>query len=99
MPQDEDIGEAEDDENERSSNDAVKECGVCGEGRLDYLFVAATYNCQHEINYCTSCLQNWISASLESRGWDNIRCPESDCSAKLEAENIQQHADKETFEK
>jgi hypothetical protein len=93
------IGENNVEEIEESSSAATKECGICGDAWLDYRFVAATYDCQHEINYCTLCLQSWISSSLESRGWDNIRCPESDCGAKLEVENIQQHADRETFEK
>lgn len=86
-------------EEQRDEDTTTRECGICNDSKWNCDFVSATQDCQHEVDYCTTCLQAWISSSLERNGWDNIRCPESECAVKLGVGNIQQHADRETFEK
>jgi len=77
----------------------TRECVICGESRYERHFVPATLSCQHKIDYCSECLRTWVSSSLESNGWDSIRCPDTKCGAILTTENVQDVADRETFER
>ena len=85
--------------NEIATRQITRDCKICGESRLEFHFVSATFNCQHQIDYCSECLQAWISSTLEDRGWDSIRCPATECGSTLKTEEIQMHADRETFER
>ena len=91
--------EFQNDAAENNETETTKDCTICGESRLDHHFVPATFNCQHNVDYCSECLRAWISSSLEGRGWDKIRCPATECGSTLKTEDIQAHADRETFER
>jgi hypothetical protein len=84
---------------ETATLQVTRDCKICGESRLEFHFVPATFDCQHQVDYCSLCLQAWISSSLDDRGWDSIRCPATECRSTLKTEEIQVHADRETFER
>jgi len=35
-----------------------------------------TEKCNHSVNTCSECLQEWVKSELDSKGWDKISCPE-----------------------
>ncbi|KAL2827555.1 hypothetical protein BDW59DRAFT_160198 [Aspergillus cavernicola] len=51
--------------------------------------------CQHPTSVCSTCLAKSIKHDLETKFWDEIKCPE--CKTLLIHENIERFADKETF--
>lgn len=54
-----------------------------------------TARCGHEPQVCSKDVQTWITSELESKGWENIRCPE--CREPLERSDIRKLASKKTF--
>lgn len=75
-----------------------KDCTVCGTSLppTDFAFTI-TANCQHQPNTCIPCLQNWISAQMDSNGWNSIRCPE--CSQLLGHQDVKSLASGQVFER
>lgn len=51
--------------------------------------------CQHSPSVCFACMQKCIRSDLESKIWNQIKCPE--CKILLIYEDIKRLADPETF--
>jgi hypothetical protein len=72
-------------------------CNIC----LEDLDSASFFNllleicCGHLRRVCVSCVQNWISSTLETNGPVNIRCPL--CPQELTYDNIRSLATNDTF--
>lgn len=56
-----------------------------------------TISCAHEPSVCCGCMAKCIKTDLESKIWNQIKCPE--CKTLLVYEDIQRLADPETFAK
>lgn len=74
------------------------ECSLCST-RVSYRdrVDQSSADCEHEVTACTSCLRNWITASLNSTGPNNITCPE--CDKVMEHDEIKNHTTDEEFER
>ncbi|KAL1839319.1 hypothetical protein VTJ49DRAFT_1647 [Mycothermus thermophilus] len=88
--------------NQRKVTDLLtgdRDCIICTytKGATEFPAVAITKDCTHEINTCLACITTCIRTDLQSRLWDDIRCPE--CRAKLEPSDVQRLADNETNER
>lgn len=71
-------------------------CVVCGdEKRLSELPARITARCGHPSVTCRDCAGQWIASSLETTGWDRLRCP--DCSELLNFEEVRALASPEAF--
>ena len=66
----------------------AKQIGKFPQGKI-------TACCGHEPQVCSKDVQIWITSELESKGWQNIRCPE--CREPLERSDIRKLASKKTF--
>lgn len=79
---------------------SVRECAVCGDMKSLTDFPEEwRLQCKHVWNTCGECVQAWIAAELESKGWDRISCPEEVCKASLCHADISQLADSATFQR
>jgi hypothetical protein len=58
---------------------------------------AVTMACQHPPSVCYGCLAKSIKHDLETKFWDEIKCPE--CKVLFTHEDVKKFADKETFER
>ncbi|KAI9374733.1 hypothetical protein BJX61DRAFT_264988 [Aspergillus egyptiacus] len=80
-----------------TSRSAAEACIICLESFSNSVkapeFVSAA--CRHAPRVCLGCLAKSIKHDLETRFWDEIKCPE--CQALLIHEDIKRFADKETF--
>ena len=66
----------------------AKQIGKFPQGKI-------TACCGHEPQVCSEDVQIWITSELESKGWENIRCPE--CREPLERSDVRKLASKKTF--
>ncbi|KAL2265816.1 hypothetical protein VTJ83DRAFT_6916 [Remersonia thermophila] len=88
--------------NQRKVTDLLtgdRDCVICTYTKAvtEFPAVAVTKDCTHEINSCLECIARCIRSELESRLWNDIRCPE--CRAKLDPVDVQRLADAETNER
>ena len=53
-------------------------CDVCGDRIPEQQFpkTPPSRNCVHEVRTCLPCTLKWIEMSIESKGWDQSKCPE-----------------------
>ena len=51
----------------------------------------------HEVNLCQICLSQSIATQFTTKMWNHIDCPE--CGSRLNADDINRHADRETFDR
>jgi hypothetical protein len=81
---------------------------VCAEFNGDWMWKVLLFpqklgtNCDHIIDFCTSCLQQHIETQLEQFGrsaCDNITCPSEGWQRLLTYGEIQIYAQEETFSK
>ncbi|OMP86737.1 putative RING finger protein, partial [Diplodia seriata] len=78
----------------------VRECAVCGDAKPNADFPDETrLQCKHVWRTCGECAQAWIASGLESKGWDQIKCPEEGCEAFLGHADVSQLADRATFQR
>jgi transcription initiation factor IIE alpha subunit len=63
----------------------------------DFPTVAITKACTHEPTTCVICVATSIRTDLNSRLWNEIKCPE--CRETLEYDDVQRFADEETKER
>ena len=88
---------------ERSPSGEYGSCAVCGESKLRSEFLPSgstvTKRCRHGTYMCIECLQTWIETQLNSVGWHNIKCPESDCEERLEHADVHEWATAEAFQR
>jgi hypothetical protein len=82
-----------------SPSTITRDCNICGEAQAGQQFLPATLDCDHDIDYCRECLQNWIESQMDTKGWDKITCPETQCRKTLDANDIQRSVAKETYQR
>jgi hypothetical protein len=58
---------------------------------------AVTMACQHPPSVCYGCLAKSIKHDLETKFWDEIKCPE--CKVLFTHEDVKKFADEATFER
>ena len=56
-----------------------------------------TERCVHTSDCCKGCLQTWVAAQLETKGWDHIKCPQ--CTKILQKQEMAQAASEAVFER
>ncbi|EEU33998.1 uncharacterized protein NECHADRAFT_85406 [Fusarium vanettenii 77-13-4] len=57
--------------------------------------------CNHDIDFCTGCLEQHLKTQLEQYGrsrCDQLACPSDGCTRRLEYEEVRLYAEPETFE-
>ena len=76
-----------------------RECIICTDTKpvADFPTVAITKACTHEPTTCVVCVATSIRTDLNSRLWNEIKCPE--CRETLEYDDVQRFADDETKER
>ena len=75
-----------------------QDCVICTETLPLSQFPEAgvTESCSHESNTCLECVNRHIQSQLESRMWDQLKCPE--CPAILRYADIREYATEATFQ-
>ena len=75
------------------------ECIVCTDSKpvADFPGAAITKTCAHPPATCLACVAACIRSDLDSRLWNEIRCPE--CRATLQYDDVQRYADAATRER
>jgi hypothetical protein len=76
------------------------EIGFCSRNSLDSCNGGVEY-CQHEIDFCTGCLQRHLETQLEQHGrsvTNQLACPSADCGRVLGHNEIKLYAKEETFQ-
>lgn len=74
------------------------EIGFCSRNNLDNCNGGVEY-CQHEIDFCTGCLQRHLETQLEQHGKNSrFTCPSADCGRELGHNEIKLYAKEETFQ-
>ena len=81
----------------RYSAIARVDCIICGAsfprgGRV-------TRNCQHARNSCPDCVKQMIDVAVEKGGWNDLRCPYTECKQKLEFEDVRLSASTTAFQR
>lgn len=84
---------------ENRSKDSPSRCTICFDDFSATVRPPAWISlaCQHEPSACSDCVAKSIRSDLETRMWNDIRCPE--CKEKLIHDDIQRLADRETFDR
>ncbi|EEA19945.1 RING finger protein, putative [Talaromyces marneffei ATCC 18224] len=79
--------------------DRLTSCNICVEDFSNTVTRPAWISiaCAHEPSVCNICISKSIKSDLETRIWDQIRCPE--CQTLLIYDDIKRLADPETFER
>jgi hypothetical protein len=70
---------------------------VCTEDFLPSAFPHITSMCEHEPGVCRACIAECIQGELDTRGWDQISCPE--CRELLNHAEVTKYADADTLER
>lgn len=75
-----------------------QECVICTETLPLSQFPDAgvTESCSHEPNTCLECVSRHFQSQLESRTWDQLRCPE--CPALLRYADVREYGTEATFQ-
>ncbi|KAF2097382.1 hypothetical protein NA57DRAFT_77639 [Rhizodiscina lignyota] len=100
---DEDVAMAFQDEEEqrrlRESRPEERTCAICSEELhpLEFPAKPPTSECTHKVNTCSHCLEKWVAADLEGRGWQHVSCPE--CRRPFSHADMKRAANDDTFER
>jgi hypothetical protein len=72
-------------------------CEVCREakGTLAFPVRQCTGKCRHPPHTCVTCIEQWISSCVETKGWDQCVCPE--CKERLSYEDVKFFATEDVF--
>ncbi|TGO52663.1 hypothetical protein BCON_0137g00250 [Botryotinia convoluta] len=74
----------------------LKECSICAEDLVLANFPHyISDECTHDPTCCSSCLSRSIGVQIESKEWDQIRCPE--CAVLLSFDNVKFFASEADF--
>ena len=81
----------------RQEQSNMKTCIICTDNLhvLEFDIKPPTARCDHPIDTCHNCLQQWVASEFESKGWEHIKCPQ--CPEQLEFADMQAAADPEVF--
>lgn len=79
--------------------DTMQDCNVCVETKPSSAFpiFSISKNCEHVPQTCRSCIEISIKTEFDSKIWNQIHCPE--CHGRLDYEDVERQADRETFAK
>jgi hypothetical protein len=77
----------------------TRACIICTDTKpvSEFPATAITKTCYHAPTACLGCVATSIRTDLNSRLWNEIRCPE--CRETLEYDDVQRFADDETKER
>ena len=73
------------------------DCIICGDSFSRGGQV--TKNCQHARNSCPDCVKKMIDFAVEKGGWNDLRCPYTECKHKLGFEDIRLSASTTAFQR
>ncbi|KAF2110180.1 hypothetical protein BDV96DRAFT_501694 [Lophiotrema nucula] len=76
----------------------MRDCAVCGDS-FPIRDLPALVNCTHEPQTCATCFQTWIETELNSKSWNTISCPWSECRNILQHYEVQQYATQEVYDR
>ncbi|KAF2205923.1 hypothetical protein GQ43DRAFT_361380 [Delitschia confertaspora ATCC 74209] len=76
----------------------TRDCAVCSDATPIPEFPALP-DCQHEPETCASCYRSWIESEVNSKSWNEIKCPGHKCNTILQHCHVQQYAAPEVYEK
>ncbi len=79
--------------------ETAKECVICIEHKPlnEFPVLSVSSSCEHPPQACLVCVEKSIKVDFENRTWNEIQCPE--CSARLEYQDVERYADRDTFAK
>lgn len=72
------------------------ECVVCAESSpaRDFPMLLA---CTHNPEVCRGCFLEWLNQQLDSKSWERLGCPVSDCDNAITHEDVKRLAPEEVF--
>lgn len=76
-------------------DEAIHTCEVCYDDKPGTLFTKI--HCGH--NFCTECLGGMAAVHITDGSLEMLRCPEMDCNAQLETEELRRLVDARAFER
>ncbi len=76
----------------QSINRVCKGCSQTKSIIADFPFRRITTSCNHEPGFCLQCLCKIINVTLTQGGWEQLRCPENACNARLEDTDVREFA-------
>lgn len=74
-------------------------CMICSDDFTKDQYALPTSSCMHDAEYCRTCLERSIVAELDTRGWDGLRCPDTDCQEEMEDADVLRHAPGQIYER
>ncbi|KAF2210610.1 hypothetical protein CERZMDRAFT_99227 [Cercospora zeae-maydis SCOH1-5] len=82
---------------EEAERNRPRGCVCCGDDKppLEFPARSTTLSCDHDNKTCIDCMRSWLAAEFETKGTEEIKCPE--CPCKLEYDDILAHSAQETF--
>ena len=72
------------------------ECSVCASTFLPEYFPSLSA-CKHEPDVCQPYFTNWLVQGMNGTGWENIKCPASDCKNRISYEDVRENAPEDVF--
>ncbi|KAI9686878.1 MAG: hypothetical protein M1822_002631 [Bathelium mastoideum] len=89
--------EEEEEDQRRQEQSSTKTCIICTDDLhvLDFQVKPPTARCNHPVETCQNCVQQWIASEFESNGWEHIKCPQ--CLELLDHADMQAAADPDLF--
>ncbi|KAI5360791.1 Putative Zinc finger, RING-type, IBR domain, Zinc finger, RING/FYVE/PHD-type, TRIAD [Septoria linicola] len=83
---------------EEAERNRPRECVCCGDAKppLDFPAKPATNSCEHDSRTCTECMHSWMAAEFETKGTEDLKCPE--CPCKLSYDDIHTCSSAATFQ-
>lgn len=76
----------------------TRDCAVCGDTTL-VIKLPSLSSCSHEAEVCHDCCISWIMSQLEANGWQDVKCPGTNCKINLTYEGIKAYSSKKVFER
>jgi hypothetical protein len=90
--------EAEENRISQEAPTPVRECTVCGEPVQVQDFPSLA-SCAHGPEICADCYASWIESELDSKRWDQIKCPANSCGVIVQHQDVQQYAALEVYQR
>lgn len=91
--------QADDCSDEQPAVEPTQTCMICSEDFVYGQFALPTSSCLHDPEYCRQCLERSITAELDTKGWCNLRCPDTDCQEEMEDGDVLRHAPGQAYER
>jgi hypothetical protein len=91
------IQEEEEEESTQQAPVGLRTCAVCSDDH-HISELPSLADCAHPPRTCADCYSSWVTAQLQSNGWSEAECPESECKIKLSYYEVQHIATPEIFQ-